>query len=98
MRVCRTRVAVRGRRRKERVLIPRYRFVSVALEFAAVGAGFEIMGPGSRAVVLGQALPWGWGRDCSCRCSAQPAAPSGAGLRPAKHVSTHWKSGNESGV
>lgn len=63
MRVCRTRVAVRGRRRKERVLIPRYRFVSVALEFAAVGAGFEITGPGGRAAALGQALPWGRGRD-----------------------------------
>lgn len=43
--LCRRRVAVLGRHEREQVLIPRYCFPSVALGFAAVGAGFEITGP-----------------------------------------------------
>lgn len=33
--MCSTRVAVMGRRRRERVLTPRYHFASVAFELAA---------------------------------------------------------------
>ena len=46
--MCRARVAVLGRRRRERVLIPRYRFASVALEFA-VGSDEGEAGLGLRS-------------------------------------------------